>query len=320
MRRRLEHRLTAEQDAELTTGLIELTAALESDDGSRVRRAVDALRALGAPAIAAKQRLEAAGLVLTMAGAAGLALGLRARVVETYRVLSGSMLPTLEPGDHVAASKAAYAHSLAKGASTKVPRRGDVVVFRSAAVALSPLLVVPDVLVKRVIGLPGDRIGMRAGTPDINGWLMPTCDAGEYFYLFADGDTHPLQGRVRVEFLEDKTYLTVRWPEAQPFEPYQVQPGEVFVLGDNRHNSLDSRSYNGERGGGVPLGAIEGQVKWFLLGTHRDGSADFGRMLRTVDAAQIHLEGVDTHALELGIARCLRERPTNTYPPAPAKP
>ena len=64
------------------------------------------------------------------------------------------MLPTFEPGDEVAGNKLAYA------LGSKAPRRGDVLVFRASSVALPPGLVPPPVLVKRVIGLPGDRVTM----------------------------------------------------------------------------------------------------------------------------------------------------------------
>jgi hypothetical protein len=102
-------------------------------------------------------------------------------------------------------------------------------------------------------------------------------------------------------------------------EPYVVGPGEVFVLGDNRGFSVDSRSWNGGHGGGVPLEAIQGQARWFLVGTHANGEADFGRFLRPLGALQghLHVEGINGAAIEDGITRCLLARPRQVEPPPP---
>jgi signal peptidase I len=259
--------------------------------------------------------LAAVALALSVVGAAGAALALRAYIVEPYRVIGGSMLPTLEPDDQVGGRKGAYAI-----ASGRLPARGDVVVFGGAGLLPgTDGSHWPDVLVKRVIGLPGDLVAMRGGAPVINGWTVPWCDAGEYVYVIPDATGSAVHGRLRVEFLDDRAYLTVHTMGAPFKDAYRVRPGEVFVLGDDRGNSLDSRAYDGGRGGGVPLEAIRARADWFLVGTHRSGDADWSRLLRPLDALQtrLRLEGVGTRDLEEGIARCLRERPVNARPPAP---
>ena len=273
----------------------------------------------GLRTLATKRGVDALGLVAIVALAAAIGVEVRARVVAPYRVLSASMLPALEPGDEIAAIKLAYKGRSGSAASPSVPRRGDLIVFPSARVALANTPGVPEFLVKRVIGLPGDRIGMRLGEPTINGWPVPSCDAGEYLYFLQGGAGYRLHGRLRVEFLEDRTYLTVQAPAAQTFtDPYDVRPGEVFVFGDNRNSSLDSRSWNQGRGGGVPVLAIEARAQWFLLGTHRDGEPDMTRAFRSLAGTRLHVEGVDARALEEGVARCLQNRPKDTYPPAPS--
>jgi signal peptidase I len=271
------------------------------------RGAAPGVDAVAAPIAPAARWAEVIGIAATVALAAAAALTLRARVVDSYAVLSASMLPTFAPGDRVAASKLPY----------RVPERGDVVVFPSTAVALE-VAGPPEPFVKRVIGLPGDRVGMTGGIPIINGWKVPTCLAGEYVYVAPDREGSTLRGRLFVEFLDDRTYLTLQAPGAPAFDQtYEVRPGEVFVLGDNRNHSADSRAYGHGSGGGVPLAAVTARVKWFLSGTGLDGRADLRRLFRPIDAPAYGVlsPGTDPRPLAAGIARCLEQRPKETHPP-----
>jgi signal peptidase I len=170
-------------------------------------------------------------------------------------------------------------------------------------------------LVKRVIGLPGDRVEVVLDSAVINGWVVPSCDVGTYTYVVPGGDGTYVRGRMKVEFLEGRAYLSLRPPIAVPSEAYVVKPGEVYVLGDNRHNSYDSRAWNG----GVPLQEVEARAQAFMVGTHRDGSSDLARMFRSIDGAGLHMEGLDTRPLVEGLAKCLRERPAIDSPPPAAK-
>jgi signal peptidase I len=262
-----------------------------------------------------RRKRELIGLIVAMAAAAAIALGVRRHVVESYGVLSGSMLPTLEPEDRVIGNRLAYGWS--RSPARPLPHRGDIIVFSGQSVDAETETDGPDYLVKRIIGLPGDRISMRGGLPVINGWSVPVCDAGEYLYVVKGGD-NGLNGRVLVEFLGDRAYLTVHAIGSAAFrETFVVPPGELFVLGDNRNNSSDSRAWNDHHGGGVPFEAVEARVEWFIAGKRGDKLWDFGRLLRSVDslATTLHLAGVDARPIQEGIARCLRNRPERTEPP-----
>jgi signal peptidase I len=306
MHSRLEASLGVEE-AERIDRLIELMRdAVEADEPQAVRVARASIDSAARPFLRIRQRIQTLWFAGAVLGAAALAIGLRSQVAASYAVVGSSMLPGLEPEDQIAVSRRAYGRGFAAASTT--PRRGDVVVFAKVEGEG------PDYLVKRVIGLPGDRIRMRDGTAVINGWEIPRCDAGTFFYRTPDGE---VAGRLVVEFLEASVYLTVFTPLSPDFDGvYEVKPGEVFVLGDNRSNSLDSRSYNEGEGGGVPLGSIQGLAKRFLVGTHRNGETDFSRFMKPLQLG-LHLEGVDTTPLELGIQRCLAGRPQSTSPPPP---
>jgi signal peptidase I len=225
------------------------------------------------------------------------------------------MAPTLKRADRILANKLAYRGDL--------PSRGDVIVFPSSSVALGAG-VWPEVLVKRVVGLPGDRIEMEDGSPMINGWKVPFCDAGQVLYVLPDdGLAGAIRGRLRVEFLGSKSYATLVGPHPpSPRAPVTVAAGEVFVLGDNRSNSLDSRAWNGGLGGGVPAGSITGRADWFLVGTHRSGETDWSRLLRPLDRLQsrVQIEDFNGEDPRSELQRCLSERPAETVAPLPGAP
>jgi signal peptidase I len=317
-RRRIDRALDAEKRRELDERLARMREGFVAADAAATREAERAAESIALPAQAGGKAREAIGFLVTVAVAVGVVLAFRARVAEPYAVKGTSMLPTLEDEDVVLGNKLAYVSPAHRG-----PARGDVIVFRSSAVDFGSVLVegMPDVLVKRVIGLPGDRIEMRGNNPVINGWTVPGCVVeGLYFHLARGGSGETFRGQLRVEFLGDEAYLTLRAGNTPPFpDAYVVQPGEVFVLGDNRGNSLDSRAFRGGSGGGVPFDAVLARAEWFLAGTHRSGDVDLGRLLRPLDALQhrLLLEGLDTKALDAGVLRCLQDPPKHTRPPPP---
>lgn len=252
---------------------------------------------------------ESLMLIATVLLAAGLAFVVRGSVVETQLVGSASMLPSLFAGDRIAVDKRAYGVKLpgsARRFASRAPKRGDVIVFRS------PLETGAPTLVKRVIGLPGDKIEMLRGHPIINGWNVPSCDVGPYVYVSAE---RSLRGRIELEFLGGATYLTLHTTGQRAFEEYVVKPGEVFVLGDDRNNSIDSRVFGGGHGAGVAFETIEGRGSFFVYGNRRDGGADFGLLFESLRSHSLRIDGADASMLEAGIERCRAKPPGTTTPP-----
>ena len=189
------------------------------------------------------------------------------------------------------------------------PERGDVIVFAYPEH--------PDQdFIKRVIAIPGDKLEARGGHPIINGWTVPSCNAGTYSYQEAqDGSKH--EGEVFVEFLEDEAYLTLYDRQALQNEyqgPFYVKPNEVWVMGDNRNNSHDSRMWFGGSGGGVPYENIKGRALFVWLSVGEQGMA-WSRLGAPV-MGKPRLPP-DMKGLEPGLDKCFRERPSldKTSPP-----
>ena len=163
----------------------------------------------------------------------------RTVLAEPYRVPSPSMVPTLLVGDELIASKYAYGYSkysspiglmpdFAGRLLGKAPERGDVIVFR---LPRDPSIT----YVKRLIGLPGDRIQMQGGRLYINGTMVDRKAVGQ---RNADGQLYieTLPGGREHEILE--------MSDSEQYDdtaPYVVPAGHYFMMGDNRDNSVDSR-------------------------------------------------------------------------------
>jgi|SRR5215212_6375404 len=131
-------------------------------------------------------------------------------IVEAFYIPSESMVPTLEVGDRVFVNKFIYRFS--------EPEHGDIVVFESVEGE-------NEDLIKRIVGLPGDRVAVFDGVLFVNGerWEEP--------------------------------YVNKLFPDNSSYGPTTVPEGEVFVMGDNRSNSRDSRFF-----GPISLDNIEGEA------------------------------------------------------------
>jgi signal peptidase I len=301
--------LSAESGQRIRDALDRLASALAMHDGDVefVSATGKRLAAEAEPLLSRVHRREAAVLAVGLAASVVLALSARDTIGQVYEVSGSSMLPTLEPNAGVGV-KRVITTSMGSGRE-RAPRRGDVIVFqRDDGEGVQHQ-------VKRVIGLPGDRIQMDGLAPIINGWTVPNCRAGLYSYAHGE---NVVSGWLRVEFLEERSYLVLFNPGASAFERELVVPeGEVFVLGDNRADSRDSRHYNVGFGGGQPLADIAGRVDFFLWTPGRDGRLHFDRIFRPL-GTEIVTESVDVTQLKQGIEACLKQRPANTTPPAPS--
>jgi len=251
--------------------------------------------------------------------AIAVAMALRAFVVEAFKIPSGSMIPTLQVGDHIFVNKFTYGPAIpwthSRLWSRMPPSRGDVIVFAYPEH--------PDQdFIKRTIALPGDKLEARGGHPIINGWEVPSCFAGPYNYVDPqDGSRH--DGDIYVEFLTDEAYLTFfdrNTIQSDYQGPFYVKPGEVYVMGDNRNNSHDSRMWWGGQGGGVPFENIKGRALfvWLALSDTMDWSRVFAPVMgRPPGHGPFGQMPPSMRSLVPAVDKCLRERPPleRTNPP-----
>jgi signal peptidase I len=262
----------------------------------------------GPPADVSLGRAAVAIVVL-----AAVVFGTRARLVEIAPVTGPSMEPTLNPGDRLVVNKVAYGLRLPFSRRVlwaKQPRRGDLIVFPNPDRGRSRDE--PASIVKRVIGLPGDEVAFVDGSPVINGWIVPSCDVGSF--LIADG-TRLHRARLAMESLADRAYLTLRAPlDEARFARFKVPPGEVFVLGDDRPASRDSRAWNGGRGGTVRIDAVEGRVSRLAVAVGSGGRLALGHPFRGL-RPELRGLNVDVTPLDRRIAACSAHTPHSSWPP-----
>jgi signal peptidase I len=191
--------------------------------------------------------------VVLLTGALSLvAVGVRVTLIEAFQIPSGSMLPTLNVGDHIFVNKRARQYT-----------RGDVVVF------LYPLDPSTS-YIQRVIGVGGDVVQMNDGQLSINGRLV---DRREVDTPEVAGD--PDATKVFEESFDGRAWLVTqeRIHGPRDFPATTVPPDHYFLVGDNRDNSSDSRVW-----GFVSQDLMLGTAMTIWMSSKPDGSIDWSRL------------------------------------------
>lgn len=165
---------------------------------------------------------------------------IRSFIVQPYRVPTGSLEPTILPGDFIAVNQFAYGLKFPIGNFTIIPigspKRGDIVLFRYP---LNPSVI----YVKRVIGLPGDHIEYLNKVLYVNGKRMPQTFIGKGYDLDETQYKRPVM--IKEENLAGVKHKIFLWWSGGDTHAYDfyVPKGMYFMMGDNRDNSDDSRDW-----------------------------------------------------------------------------
>ena len=249
--------------------------------------------------VPAKPQPKRGGALRSLLLLALFAWALRSFIVAPFSIPSGSMLPTMDIGDYLFVAKWPYGYSRFSFPMQlpsfdgrvlgHYPKRGDIVIFRPPGRE-------GEDWVKRVIGLPGDTIEVHDGAVSLNGKPLQRVAAGQaairvslnspcrvvpearpVVRATADGGQDCLYPAYRETLPGGPSYMTLdqaNTPRADEASPVTVPDGFLFLMGDNRDDSLDSRYSPYEGGIGlVPLDHLVGRATIRFWST--DGSASW---------------------------------------------
>ena len=198
------------------------------------------------------------------------ALTIRCFVFEVFQIPSGSMIPTLAIGDKILVNKFVYGLRVPFTSVRLVefisPQRGEVVVF------IAPMPPHED-YIKRIVAIAGDEIEVRNGTVYINRQPVQRLPAANDTFWdrdLANEAWRPFTAKVFHETMGSHAFTALQEIEstrnAEDFAPTVIPQGHVFVMGDNRDHSYDSRKW-----GLVPTSNILGRSMFVLWSWGKDG-------------------------------------------------
>jgi len=265
--RKYSHRLTAEQSAKVKAAIDALSEAVVARDWDKLPGALNTLDDLLDSHLGFARKSTAREYTESIAIAVLIALFLRAFVVEAFKIPSGSMIPTLQVGDHIFVNKFIYGvripfTNIKFGMEYRKPQRGEVIVF------IYPLDHDKD-FIKRIVAVEGDTVEMRQNQVYVNGKPIQRkhIDAPCRYWDFLE-DAARWEERscdAWQETVNGNSYTTYYDANNETHSsPLTTVPKDhVFVMGDNRDNSSDSRVW-----GFVPLDLIKGKamVIWWSHG------------------------------------------------------
>lgn len=200
--------------------------------------------------------------IWSLAGVLLIALAIRWAVAEAYVIPSGSMLPTLLLHDHIFVNKMVYGVRVPFSSQWLVkfnePKRGEIVVFKNPRDGV--------VMVKRIVGLPGDKVTYDGRSLVINEQPIATAIATSKtnfdWLRDSDAENRLEQHDFLTEKLDGIDHDLLLDREEGPYEPqsYTVPEGHLFMMGDHRDNSADSRVW-----GYLPADNILGRASFVWL-------------------------------------------------------
>ncbi|MDO8322626.1 MAG: signal peptidase I [Phenylobacterium sp.] len=220
---------------------------------------------------------EVVEIVKTVVYALLIALFLRVLFFQPFTIPSASMDPTLLEGDYIIVSKYSYGYSknsipfsppLFKGRiMDRMPERGDIIVFKLPRDGHIDYI-------KRLVGLPGDRIQMQGGVLFINGKAVPRRALPPVMVDSGYGFTRNVE-RYEETLPNGKSYITYDFgPDGDVDNTgvFVVPEGSYFFMGDNRDNSLDSRVPAEIGVGYVPAENLVGKARIIMLSWNKGAS------------------------------------------------
>ena len=286
--RRAGDRISDGARSEIKAHAIALEGALEDGSFTEIAKASERLSAIMTEHLDRYRKpawRESAESILV---AVMVALLLRSFVVEAFKIPSGSMIPTLAIGDQIFVNKFIYGIRVPFTSIRLIefdrPQRGEVIVFRFPGDESQDFI-------KRVVGLPGDQIEVRRGVVYVNDAELPRERLGRRMYWDRSdltGDWSQKEAIVYQELSDTGTYEVLQDPtidvRARDLNPYIVPQDSVFVMGDNRDHSHDSREW-----GSLPISNILGRslFVWWSWGADCDPEVE----------GVCHTEGLSTDRL-----------------------